>query len=124
MHLDQYKTFAEYPRCPEADNPKALWRLNDPKDGIGFFTFIQKRELPNASGNCDTPNALKVQVDSVHPPYCYSYKYLTALCVVMEFKENFLTSQAAWTYRGGCFENGEVALYKPAPVGKSQSLEV
>lgn len=55
-----------------------------------------------------------MKVVESRPAICYSYDYITSVCVLVKYVENFDANQAAWEYVGGCFEDGLAVEYKPA----------
>ena len=48
---------------------------------------------------------------------CYSYNVLERICIMVAYTEHPETASYTWEYRGGCYQNGEIAVYKPASVG-------
>lgn len=44
----------------DADNPKAIWQSQDPKQGIDFYAFKQSTEPANADGSCPQSTEMAV----------------------------------------------------------------
>lgn len=99
-----------------------LWNEGDPTTGINFQTFKQSKQEPNLLGYCPQSNSIYVKLVDSLPAHCYSYQYLSGLCILVKYTENYDKNQAVWEFKGGCFENGEIAHYSQAEIGKSYSI--
>jgi hypothetical protein len=70
-------------------------------------------------GSCES-NAIKVKLSETLPARCYSYEYLSAVCIIVKYKET--EQHESWEYVKGCFADGSPVEYLHAEPGKDYSF--
>jgi hypothetical protein len=48
---------------------------------------------------------------------CYTYMVVKRICLMVAFKLHPESASYAWEYRGGCYGNGQIAVYEKAIPG-------
>lgn len=48
---------------------------------------------------------------------CYTYYILQRICLMVAYTEHPETASYTWEYRGGCFKDGQIAVYDKAVPG-------
>lgn len=117
--IDQYKHVQGLPKCEQADNSKGLWNPGDPKEGINLFAFKQIRSDPGLLGSCES-DAIKIKLSETLPARCYSYEFLSGVCITVRYKEG--EQQGSWEYVKGCFADGQPVEYRKAEPGKDYAF--
>lgn len=123
--VDMYNNIDGFNYCENALNPKFRWQQSDPKTGVDLKVWKQTKHTLS----CDSQSACVTACESgisggiweestfIPPGQCYSYQVLDRVCLLIAYKEIPENATYTWEYKGGCFENDEVALYKQALKG-------
>ena len=83
---------------------------------MDFFVWKQHATEVSSESECPSNSAY---VKTGNAGKCYRYDVLERICLLTSYVEHPDTATYSWDYAGGCFQNGEIALYKPAEIGST-----
>ena len=118
-----YKTVQGFPNCTNAMNPKYRWQAEDPKNGIDFKVWTQEKSQVNTESECSYNGGIYVPSMRASGGKCYTYMVAKRVCLMIAYKEHPETASYTWEYRGGCYDDGEIAVYEKAIPGEEYHFD-
>ena len=117
-----YKTVQGFPTCANAKNPKFRWQAEDPKMGVDFKVWDQDKYQVGSESECTSMSGVYKENLNQNGGKCYTYKIVKRICLMVAFKQHPETASYAWEYRGGCYQDGKIAVYELATPGQEYNF--
>lgn len=116
---DMYKTVQGFPQCENALNSKFRWQQGDPVTGVDFKVWTQETKDVSSESQCTSEGGVYRANANGYGGKCYTYMILKRICLMVAYTPHPETASYTWEYRGGCYHNGDIAIYEKAVPGEN-----
>jgi len=92
-------------------------------NGVDFKTWVQEVSDSSSESACTSQGGVYRLKAFGEGGRCYIYKIIQRICLMVAYTEHPETASYTWEYRGGCYQNGDVAHYENAVPGTDYFFE-